>query len=96
MGRPDYDCRMAPASRWLPNTVGSILAASILYFWLCVAFRALPAPHMSELTFVLWFIGSPALSVVIAETVSRWWYVLTGSFVLTYIVIAGGNYILER
>ncbi|MGA3224347.1 MAG: hypothetical protein ABSC65_11345 [Acidobacteriaceae bacterium] len=51
---------------------------------------------MSELTFVLWFIGSPALSVVIAETVSRWWYVLTGSFVLTYIVIAGGNYILER
>jgi hypothetical protein len=41
-------------------------------------------------------IGSLILSVFAGKLASRWWYLATGVFVLTYIAIAGGMAMLER
>jgi hypothetical protein len=59
-------------------------------------FRRLPTPHMSGNVFMVWFIGGAVLSVVIARRVSRWWYLLTAAYALTYVAIAVGEYLLER
>jgi hypothetical protein len=83
-----------PQQLW--SVLGYLLAASILYSWLCVVFRCLPTPRMSEAVFIAWFVGGAVVSVVVARRVSRWWYFVTGAFALTYIAIIVGEYLLER
>jgi hypothetical protein len=82
--------------RWPWNLVGLLTTASIVYFWLCVFVRKLPTPHMSGGVFLGWFLGSLILSIAAGRLASRWWYLATGGFVLTYIAIAGGMAMLER
>jgi hypothetical protein len=78
------------------NLIGLLTAASIIYFWLCVFVRKLPTPPMSGSVFLGWFFGSLILSIAAGRLASRWWYLATGGFVLTYIAIAGGMAMLER
>ena len=78
------------------NLIGLLTAASIIYFWLCVFVRKLPTPRMSGNVFLVWFLGSLILSIAAGRLASRWWYLASGAFVLTYIAIAGGMAMLER
>ena len=78
------------------NLTGLLTAASIVYFWLCVFVRKLPTPPISGSVFLGWFFGSLILSIAAGRLGSRWWYLATGGFVLTYIAIAGGMAMLER
>jgi hypothetical protein len=83
------------AQRWPWNLIGLLTAASIVYTWLAVFLRKLPTPHMSEGVFIGWFFGSLVLSIAAGRLGSRWWYVVTGGFVLTFLAIAGGMAMLE-
>jgi hypothetical protein len=78
------------------NLIGLLVTVSIVYFWLCVFVRKLPTPRVSEGVFLGWFFGSLILSIAAGRLASRWWYLATGGFVLTYIAIAGGMAMLER
>lgn len=78
------------------NLIGLVVTASIVYFWLCVFVRKLPTPHVSGSVFLGWFFGSLILSIAAGKLASRWWYLATGCFILTYIAIACGMAMLER
>ena len=78
------------------HRLGHAEAHGIRSCGLIMPIRALPTPHVSEITFIVWCVGGALLSVAIAQSVSRWWNVLTGPFVLTYVAIAVGMYSLER
>ena len=82
--------------RWPWNLVGLLTAISIGYTWLAVFFHKLPTPYMSQGVFIAWFFGSLVLSIVAGRFGSRWWYVVTGCFVLTFIAISAGMAMLEH
>ena len=82
--------------RWPWNLIGLLAAASIGYAWLVVFFHRLPVPHMSEGVFLGWFFGSVVLSIAAGRLGSRWWYLVTGCFVLTFIAISAGMVVMER
>ena len=84
------------ARRWPWHLIGFLTGASIVYTWLCVVLRKLPTPRMSEGVFIGWFFGSLILSAAAGKLASRWWYLVTGAFVLTFIAISAGMVMLER
>jgi hypothetical protein len=51
---------------------------------------------MSEGVFLGWFFGSLILSAAAGKLASRWWYLVTGAFVLTFIAITAGMVMLEH
>jgi uncharacterized membrane protein HdeD (DUF308 family) len=47
----------------------------------------LPVPHISTMWLVGWFVVSEVLSIAAGHKASRWWFVVSGCFGLTLILL---------
>ena len=77
--------------RWPWHVVGAVAAGAIAYMWLGVFWRRLPVPPLAGGSFVGSFFGMTLLSMLAGRRASPWWFVVTGVYVVTFILIALGE-----
>jgi hypothetical protein len=81
--------------RWPWHFMGLLAGVLLLYPWLAVFSRVVPLPHVHGGAFALWFFGALTLSILAGWRGSRWWYLITGCFALTLVLIWIGQFIHE-
>jgi hypothetical protein len=82
--------------RWPWHMMGSITAILLVYVWLGLFFHSIPLPHVNGAGFLIWLFGSIALSIAAGWRGSKWWYLVTGCFAASLVLLWVGEFLLER